>query len=483
MNLLEYLEDYNKKNMIPMHMPGHKRNVELAPYLKKLYANCDFTEIYGMDNLHSPESILKGAMIRAKKLWNSEHSYYLVNGSTGGILAGIRACTNRGDYVLVARNCHKSVYNAIEICGLKPIYILPDMISNLPIYSSVNPQIVYNQIEKNKKIKLVIITSPTYEGVISDIEKISEIAHNFGIPVLVDEAHGAHLDISPYFKGGAVKSRADVIVQSLHKTLPSLTQTGIIHLNSDIIKPEKLQQQLSVFQTSSPSYLFMSSIDNCVNFLVNNVMIFQSWSENLDIFKNKVSKLEKLQILNYTKNADISKDVFLFDKSKIVISTSYTSISGNELMQILRNDYNIELEMCSGDYVIAMTSMADSRENLLSLADALINIDSKIKKINRDCFVTSIKNLPKVDVEFFNNINQETEIINITNAAGKTSNEYIWIYPPGIPIITPGEIITNETIDIVLTAIEKRMNLQKTVCNKNIDISVINTDAKKEDIY
>lgn len=483
MNLLEYLEDYNKKNMIPMHMPGHKRNVDLAPYLKKLYANCDFTEIYGMDDLHSPESILKEAMIRAKELWNSKHSYYLVNGSTGGILAGIRACTNRGDYVLVARNCHKSVYNAIEICGLKPIYILPDMITALPIYSSVNPQIVYSQIEKNKKIKLVIITSPTYEGIISDIEKISEIAHSFGIPVLVDEAHGAHLDISSYFTGGAVKSRADVVVQSLHKTLPSLTQTGIIHLNSDIIKPEKLQQQLSVFQTSSPSYLLMSSVDNCVNFLKNNIMIFQIWSENLDVFKNKVSQLEKLQILNYTKNADISKDVFLFDKSKIVISTAYTSINGSELMQILRNDYNIELEMCSGDYAIAMTSMADSKENLLSLANALIDIDSKIKKTNRECFVTSIKNLPKVDVDFFSNINQETEIIDITNAVGKTSNEYIWIYPPGIPIITPGEIITNETVDIIITVIEKKMNLQKTVCNKSSDISVINTASKRGDLY
>lgn len=235
MNLLEYLENYNKKNMIPMHMPGHKRNIELAPYLKKLYANCDFTEIYGMDDLHSPESILKEAMIRAENLWNSKHSYYLVNGSTGGILAGIRACTNRGDYVLVARNCHKSVYNAIDICGLKPIYILPNMIADLPIYSSVNPQVVYNQIEKNKKIKLVIITSPTYEGIISDIGKISEIAHSFDIPVLVDEAHGAHLDISPYFIGGAVKNGADVIVQSLHKTLPSLTQTGIIQDRKSVV--------------------------------------------------------------------------------------------------------------------------------------------------------------------------------------------------------------------------------------------------------
>ncbi|MEE0931386.1 MAG: aminotransferase class I/II-fold pyridoxal phosphate-dependent enzyme [Acutalibacteraceae bacterium] len=473
MNLLEYLEDYNEKNMIPMHMPGHKRNVMLEPYLKKLYANCDFTEIYGMDDLHSPEGILKEAMIRAEELWKSKHSYYLVNGSTGGILAGIRACTNRDDYVLIARNCHKSVYNAIELCGLRPIYILPDMIGDLPIYSSINPQTVYNRLEKNKKIKLVVITSPTYEGVISDIEKISEIAHRFGIPVLVDEAHGAHLDISSYFIGGAIKGGADIVVQSLHKTLPSLTQTGIIHLNSDIVKSEKLQQQLSIFQTSSPSYLFMSSIDSCVNFLGNNIMIFQSWSENLDMFKNKVSQLEKLQILNYTENINISKDIFLFDKSKIVISTAYTSISGNELMQILRTKHKIELEMCSGDYAIAMTSMADNRENLLLLADALTDIDRQITKVNRACFFTSIKNLPKTDTNFFSDINKETEIIDIKNAIGRTSNEYIWIYPPGIPIITPGEIVTNETIDIILTAIEKNMNLQKTDYNKITDISVV----------
>lgn len=470
MNLLEYLENYNKKKIVPMHMPGHKRNVNLSPYLKKLYTGCDLTEIYGMDDLHSPEGILKEAMIRAGKLWNSKHSYYLVNGSTGGILAGIRACTNRGDCVLVARNCHKSVYNAIELCGLEPVYILPDMIENLPIYSSVNPMAVYNELNNNKKIKLVILTSPTYEGVISDIKKISEIAHSFNIPVLVDEAHGAHLDISPYFTGGAVKAGADVVIQSLHKTLPSLTQTGIMHLNSKLITQTQLKHQLSIFQTSSPSYLLMSSIDSCVNFIKDNSEMFQSWNENLNTFKNIVTQLEKLQILNYTKN---KKDVDLFDKSKIVISTAHTSISGNELMNMLRDNYKIELEMCSGDYAIAMTSMADSRENLVLLADALVDIDRKIEKINRPHFNTSIKKLPQKDLKFFKCKNQKAEIINVRDALGRTSNEYIWIYPPGIPIITPGEIINEETLAIMQTAIDKKMNLQKTCCDTITNISVV----------
>lgn len=473
MTLLEHLENYNNKKVTPLHMPGHKRNIKFAEYLEKLGAEYDFTEIYSMDDLHEPQGIIKACQQNAQIVWGSKHSYFLVNGSTGGILAGIRACTKSNDKVLVARNCHKSIYNAIELCNLTPKYILPNLLENLPSYSSVNPQTVYNALKesfsKEEKISLVILTSPTYEGVISDIKSIAEIAHSFGVPVLVDEAHGSHLDISEFFTGGAVKGGADIVVQSLHKTLPSLTQTALIHLNSNIIKPEQLQRQLSIFQTSSPSYLLMSSIDSCIRFIQENKEFFSSWNDNLLYFKNKVSSLKNLSILSYT----VSDEFYAFDNSKIVISTVGTSINGSQIMDILRTQYNIELEMCSADYVIAMTSVADTKENLEVLANALIEIDKSIFKANREILFTTISELPPVSKNILESIYCETEEVEISCSIGKISAEYVWVYPPGIPIITPGEIITENTINVINTATECNLNLQKTSSDNPNKISVI----------
>lgn len=473
MTLLEYLENYTNTNALPMHMPGHKRNVSFAPYLKKLYANCDLTEIYGMDDLHAPEGILKESITKAEKLWNSQHSFYILNGSTGGILAGIRACTSYRDSILVARNCHKSVYNAVELLGLDPIYILPNILEDFPIYGSINPKDVYNALRKNKDIKLVVLTSPTYEGIISNVEEITEIAHSFGVPVLVDEAHGAHLDLSLHFTNGAVKSGADITVQSLHKTLPSLTQTAILHLNSDIITPHQLQRQLSIFQTSSPSYLLMSSIDSCIELISKHKELFDNWNKNLEFFKKEISKLKNLKILNYNTNPKISREIFALDNSKIVISTATTDINGNILMDILRTKYNIELEMCSGDYAIAMTSMADTKDSLKKLAKALIEIDKELYSFQRRPIIISISNLPPRKMTVLNAVNNDYKTISILDSKNLISMEYVWVYPPGIPLITPGEIITDEIITAISTAIDNEMNLQKSLSTENFEIAVI----------
>ncbi|MEE0059554.1 MAG: aminotransferase class I/II-fold pyridoxal phosphate-dependent enzyme [Acutalibacteraceae bacterium] len=473
MTLLEYLKNYTNKNTTPFHMPGHKRNTQLAQYLQTFGAEYDLTEIYSMDDLHAPEGIIKECQQNAENLWNSNYSFFLVNGSTCGILSGIRACTKNGDRVLVARNCHKSVYNAIELCNLNPTYIIPDLLEGLPIYSSLNPQTIYNKLSKSfakgEKISLLVLTSPTYEGVISDVAKITEIAHSFNVPVLVDEAHGSHLDLSEHFIGGAVKAGADIVIQSLHKTLPSLTQTAVLHLNSKLITANQIQRQLSVFQTSSPSYLLMSSIDSCVNLIKNNSTLFDIWNENLNRFKRDVSSLKKLSVLFYT----AKNNYFLFDKSKIVISTANTDINATTLMNILRTRFNIELEMCSGDYAIAMTSIADSKADFKKLANALNEIDSSRSKSNRKSYSLVVSQLPNVIFTTQEALNRDFTQIDINKAIGKISAEYVWIYPPGIPIITPGEVITDESVSVMMSADENGLNLQKTITEQFDVISVL----------
>ena len=470
MTLLEYLQKYTKQNAIPMHMPGHKRKGELAPYLQQLCAGCDLTEINNMDDLYAPTGILKECQQRAQELWHSSNSYFLVNGSTCGILAGIRACTGCGDRILVDRNCHKSVYNAIELCKLSPVYILPQMLEDVPVYADIDTNEVKKTLEINNDIKLIVLTSPTYEGVISDIKAIADLAHSYGIPVLVDEAHGAHLNLSAYFTGGAVAAGADVVVQSLHKTLPSLTQTAVLHLNSQLVSPKNIQRQIAVFQTSSPSYLLMSSIDSCVDLLSNNPGLFENWYNNLEYFKKLIKPLKHLSVLNYTGRC---AKLYGFDKSKIVISTAGTSISGKKLMDILRSEYNIELEMCCGDYAIAMTGIADSKNDFAHLANALLSIDKAVLKNNRTSVFTAITKLPQERLNIAAASNVSRTEVPIAESVGKTCGEYVWIYPPGVPIITPGEIINTETVDIIESAVKNKMNLQKTVTESSCCIAVI----------
>ena len=263
-SLDEKLKVYSESNTIPMHMPGHKRNIELLG--NKLPYEKDITEIYDFDDLHHAEGILKDISLKATSLFHSKKSYLLVNGSTCGILAGIRSLVSFGDQVLVARNVHKSIYHAIELNHLRPIYLNPE-VDEVGICQEITSKSIEEELEKNKNIKLVILTSPTYEGIISDVKKIVEVCHKRGVFVFVDAAHGAHFPfVSSLSKYDAVQCGADIVVESLHKTLPSLTQTAILHVQGSV-SLEEVSRNLAIFETSSPSYLLIDSMDICFDFL------------------------------------------------------------------------------------------------------------------------------------------------------------------------------------------------------------------------
>lgn len=447
-SLFEKLEKYSSTQDVPMHMPGHKRNVEYE-YLDKLGSKFDITEINGFDDLHNSIGVLRDTCELASKIWGSSKSFLLVNGSTCGILAGIRAVTNYDDKVLVARNCHKSVYHAVELCGLKCTYLLPPCFGENNLCGSITAQSVEQALKEDKEIKLVIITSPTYEGIISNVKEIADVCHKNNVLLLVDEAHGSHLNMCPDFSGGAVLSGADIVIQSLHKTLPSLTQTAIMHINGSICDVKdlgnKIETQLDVFETSSPSYILMASADGCIRLINEDKELFKKWSKNLDKFYNSVNSLKKIKVYN-KECYDNLKEVYSFDKSKIVISTAYTNISGKLLMQILREKYNIELEMSLENYAIAMTGLLESSENLERLSHALKQIDEQVvycKNVNN----FENLNIPEKAFELYEIRNKKSEFIDLENAQGRESGEYVYAYPPGIPIVVPGEIISDKVID------------------------------------
>ena len=459
--LFSQLSTLAASDTAPLHMPGHKRNCEGIDFLEELGAKYDITEIEGFDDLHDPQGILMESMTRAAVLWRSEKSLFLVNGSTGGILAAIRACAKSGGgRLIMARNCHKSVYNAAQLCDLEPIYIPAPSVSGFGFCGSISPKLIERAVRDNPGTP-VIITSPTYEGVLSNISEISIICHLYGSPLIVDEAHGAHLDLSPHFTGGAVVAGADIAVQSVHKTLSGLTQSAILHLNSDLISAEEIRRELAVFQTSSPSYPIMASIDGSVQLIdERGGELFSAWKKRLNRFDRRVSGLRNLKIPGHSeffecqsgqKSAGYlrmglgSGQVYGFDRSKIIISCEGTDTTGVGLLRLLRDRFNIQCEMAAGGHCIAMTGLLDRDEHVERLADAIAILDDEIHR-TAPRLPMSPPSIPPRRTSISAAVNEPVRSLSLRDARGAIAAEYVWVYPPGVPLVVPGEELTEELI-------------------------------------
>lgn len=432
-HLLSRLEALRQSDMLPMHMPGHKRNL-LAPYLRALGADLDITEIDGFDNLHAPSGILQQAQARAARLWGAEESYFLVGGSSAGILAGLYAAANRGEEVLIARNAHKSVFHALELCGFRPHFFLPPQIPGTGLFGSVTQAQAQALLDSHPQARLLLLTSPTYEGVISDIAGIAQVCHQHDVTLLVDEAHGAHLGLGGGFPGGAVQGGADLVVQSLHKTLPSLTQTAILHRSGSRVSPQRLRHALAVFQTSSPSYLLMASMDSCVALLEERPELLSAWRAHLRAFDQETRSLSHLQLLFRDR---LPPQVVAYDPGKLLLRAG---CPGWELSSLLRQQAHIELEMADQRYALAMTGLGDTDATLHRLAQALQALDPALPPWEDSPPETALT-LPEPVLLPGEALQSPIEFVPQQAAIGRVSGEYVWAYPPGIPLLIPGERI------------------------------------------
>lgn len=427
---------------VPFHMPGHKRRALHSPSLPWAL---DVTEIDGFDDLHDPEGILAESMDRAAALWGSDEARYLVNGSTGGLLAALHTLLPPGSTVLVARNCHKAVYHGLELLHARPVYLLPPVIPAFGVAASIPPETVAQALAEHPEARALVLTSPSYDGVLSDLPAICALCHEKNVPVLVDEAHGAHLGFGP-FPSGAVAAGADIVVQSLHKTLPSLTQTALLHRQGPRVDPDALHRSLGVFQTSSPSYPLMASMDGCVDLLAREgADLARTWFGAIEAFHRTVGPLRHLRVLGHD---GLPEGCFGFDPSKLVISTLGTDLTGPQLARRLREDFSMEPEMVAPHYVTAMTGMGDRPEDLLALADALLTIDSGLTAAEASPLPTSV--LPPIRRTAAQAVNSPWEEVDLTAAVDRISAEYLWAYPPGIPLLAPGEVLTEETLALCL---------------------------------
>ena len=444
--LIQRLRDYNATDYYPFHMPGHKRNPELG----KEYENpfeIDITEIHGFDNLHHPEGLLKRSMEWAADVYGADRTYYLINGSSCGLLAAIFGTTTCGGTILMSRNCHKAAYNGIFLNHLKADYVYPQIIGNLGIQGGILPEDVDNLLESDPEIQAVLIVSPTYDGIVSDIEKIAEAAHRYGKPLIVDEAHGAHFAFGKDFPKSALELGADVVIQSVHKTLPSFTQTALLHVRGNLADREEIERYLGIFQSSSPSYVFMAGIENCIYHMDRDGRRgMERFYDRLLSLRSALKKMNRLYLLD--RECVGRFGVFDMAPSKIVDSVVKTDITGADLDRILREKYHLELEMCCADHVVAITTLGDREDGFRRLEQALLELDGKLEEKKEDPDLESnmewssrVTSKPEVEMTVFDGTTAVKEPVPVENSVGRISGEFVYIYPPGIPIVAPGEML------------------------------------------
>ena len=450
--MYQQLISYGESDVYPFHMPGHKRRALPFPNPYTI----DITEIDGFDNLHHAEGLIREAEERAAKLYGADRSYYLVNGSTCGLLAAICAAARRGDKVLAARNCHKAVYHAVSMQGLAVEFLYP-AITRGDLQGQITAAQVEEALTKHPDIAVVILTSPTYEGIVSDVAAIAACCHAHGAALIVDEAHGAHFGFGAGFPENAVRLGADAVIMSLHKTLPSFTQTALLHCNGTRIDPGRVARYLGVYETSSPSYLFMAGMDACIDLIrEQGAELFAEYRRRLDAFYRDTADLTQLHVM---RREDLCKEeAYDWDDSKLIIYAG--TMGGEALHQELLGHYHLQMEMAAGSYVLAMTAVGDTKEGFDRLRDALFAIDAQVLEGRwKDMPIRKrvCGRLPAAEMVYTsyelealleNAKAHGVQFVPWQKAAGYISTEYAYLYPPGIPLIVPGERITEEIADM-----------------------------------
>lgn len=449
----EALYEYGDSGFYPFHMPGHKRQ-RREGFLQEPF-RMDITEITGFDNLHHPEGILRENQEYAASLYGTRKTYFLVNGSTAGILAAVSASVSRGGRLLMARNCHKAVYHGACLRGLDTVYLYPSWEKIYGLNGGISPEEVEKALEENRDIEAVLLTSPSYDGMISDIERIAKIVHRRDLPLVVDEAHGAHL---PFWKGApnsALYLGADIVIQSLHKTLPALTQTAVLHVCSERADLTALERFLGIYQTSSPSYVFLSSMVSCLRFLERRgEEEYRNYASLLETCRKRLRSMKRLKLIG--EETEGKGGVFAFDRSKLLISGEGAGLSGPKLHKILREKYSLEMEMETEKYVLALTSVFDTREGFRRLTEALLEIDREAGE-SADRGVPQEWNCEfregraffeaKKACSIAEGMEAASETVNFLESRGRISGEYAYLYPPGIPLLVPGERIGEEFLE------------------------------------
>lgn len=450
--LFEKLSAYGASDYYPYHMPGHKRRLK-TDTMREL-AQIDITEIDGFDNLHDAQDILKRIQEEAAAAYGAEESFFLVNGSTAGILSAISTAVSPGGKILMVRGAHKSAYHAAYLRDLQIAYLWPGVHPLFGCNLPATAKEVEEALQQTPDVQAVFIVSPTYEGLAADVKSIAEAAHKRNIPLIVDEAHGAHLGFDGRWPESSVKQGADLVIQSLHKTLPAPTQTAILHVNGKLVDRCGLRRFLGIYQTSSPSYIFMAAMEDAIaTTSANREKLFGDFWE---YWKGMTESLSACRNLIFLKEENS-------DPGKLAVMDKTGFLDGEQLYEMLLHKYHLQPEMAAGRYVLAMFTVGDTKEGYERLTKSLLEIDEYITAEWSKTAATAtqpaegnrmadavtpvcIQKKTQAVIGIGRAWDTPKEWVLLKDAEGKTAGEYVNLYPPGSPIIVPGEIFTKDIL-------------------------------------
>lgn len=461
--LYRKIKEYVQEDYYPYHMPGHKRNLLGSTALP--VAEIDITEIDGFDNLHNATEVLKRLQDKAASVYGAEESFYLVNGSTSGILSAVSAALPAGGKLLMARGCHKSAYHAVYLRDLEVKYLWSGENEDYGCNLAVTPQQVEQALLEDDGIQAVFIVSPTYEGMVADVAAIARVVHKRGIPLIVDEAHGAHFGFHPAWPENSCRLGADLVVHSLHKTLPSMTQTAILHVNGELINRDRLKRFLQIYQSSSPSYVLMASMEDAIE--ITSLRAEELFDAFLRQWNNMLRKLDGCKWIKILQEESM-------DIGKLVIRDSSGVFSGQQLYRLLQDRFHLQMEMAAGSYVLAMFTIGDKEEAYERMTKALLEIDRECgkkaeaasfgnKKHKTDAIYRNVRLSTKQRIPLKQAWDCETIEVALEESPQHIAGEFIYLYPPGIPLIVPGEEFTEEISLLIKRDIDMGCNVQGVI--------------------
>ncbi|MDX8044884.1 aminotransferase class I/II-fold pyridoxal phosphate-dependent enzyme [Gracilibacillus sp. S3-1-1] len=458
--LLQHIETKPKA----FHIPGHKQGKAMHPDFRRFIGDnalaIDLINIEPLDDLHHPKGIIKEAQKLAAEAFGADHTYFSVQGTSGAIMTMILSVCNPGDKIIVPRNIHKSVSSAIIFSGAIPIFIHPELDHSLGISHGITPNAVIKALQAHPDAKGVLVINPTYFGIAADLQQIVDIAHQYQVPVLVDEAHGVHIHFHDDLPLSAMQAGADMAATSVHKLGGSLTQSSVLNVKEGFVNPDRVQTVMSMLTTTSTSYILLASLDAARKFLYqhgNDLL-----SETIKLSAKLRKDVNQLPYL-YSPGIELlgSEATFDFDPTKVIISVKDLGITGHMAEGWLRQHFQIEVELSDMYNILCIITPADTEEDIDYLLNALQQlIQCYESTANHKEIVISVADIPLLAVSPRDAFYADYEVIPLIESAGRISAESIMVYPPGIPIFIPGEIISEDNLDYIAKNIKSGLPVQ-----------------------
>ena len=453
--VLDALEKMKRARLVPFDVPGHKRgrgNVELTDFLGEKCLSVDVNSMKMLDNLCHPVSVIRDAEMLAAEAFGAKHAFFMVGGTTSAVQAMVMTACKRGDKIIIPRNVHRSAINAMILCGAIPVYVNPQMDHTLGISLGMSVADVERAIKENPDAKAVFVNNPTYYGICSDIKSIAKLAHDNGMLLLADEAHGSHLYFSDKLPIAGMHAGADMAAISMHKSGGSLTQSSIL-LIGDRVSEGYVHQIINLTQTPSASYLLMVSLDiSRRQMVLRGKEIIDRIIDLVQYARDEINAIGDYYA--YSKELINGDSIFDFDITKLSVYTRSIGLAGIEVYDLLRDEYDIQTEFGDIANLLSYVSVGDRPKDIERLVSALAEIRRNYRQTGRKMLKAEYIS-PKVICGPQEAFYGEKEALNIEETSGRVCSEFVMCYPPGIPILAPGEMITPEILDYIRYAKKK----------------------------